>query len=372
VADDTGQLHHQHADNLGAVRGWLVTWAERQEALHCQSVAQVVGHTGDVVQAVGERHVLEEGVALPDLLVVAVEVAHDRLQAFHRLAVERDDHAEHAVCAGMVRAEVDDQAVGLEAGGNHLLDVNAQADAVVIRLFIDGGEIVRAEALRIAHVLAEGIALFSAMHPALGPAAVEGLLILLVVDFFPVLTQRVAVEAFPEQDALEVGMALEGDAHQVVGFALLEVGARPDADHRGQGSPVPWGAGLDDQRRATGRDAIGVVNQLEVVALAQVVHGGGAGEVVVPQRVAGGCGDFDEVLRADDDPGAALTVIVGDGIRELRFQRRDCLSDGVGGHCFSSRFFSHCLLPEPQKRPQRPAQPLARPDGGRVRPGVGR
>jgi hypothetical protein len=50
-----------------------------------------------VVEPVGEGHVHDERIALADLLVVAVQIAHHRLEVDNRLAVQRDDHAEDAV-----------------------------------------------------------------------------------------------------------------------------------------------------------------------------------------------------------------------------------------------------------------------------------
>src|SRR3990170_2454177 len=43
-----------------------------------------------------------------------------------------------------------------------------------------------------------------------------------------VLAQGMAREAFPEEHSLQVGVAAEANAHEVVDLALLEVGAMPD------------------------------------------------------------------------------------------------------------------------------------------------
>ena len=75
MADDPGQLGHDHAQVVGPL-GHL----DAHELLHRQRVAEVVGHRGEVVQPVGEGDVHEVGVALADLLVVAVQIAHHRLE----------------------------------------------------------------------------------------------------------------------------------------------------------------------------------------------------------------------------------------------------------------------------------------------------
>ena len=136
VIDDTGQFDHQHADDFGAVGRRLVARARAHQLLDRQRIAEVVAHAGNVVEAVGERHVVVPGVALADLLVIAVQIAHHRLKLVNRLAVERHDHAEHAVRAGVMRPQVDDQLIGLQAAVvGQVFDIDAQAHAAVERLF---------------------------------------------------------------------------------------------------------------------------------------------------------------------------------------------------------------------------------------------
>ena len=71
------------------------------QLLDGQHVAQVVAHRRDVVQAVGERDDAGVGPLLGQLLDAPVQVAEDRLDVNHYLAIERDPDAEHAVaCSG--------------------------------------------------------------------------------------------------------------------------------------------------------------------------------------------------------------------------------------------------------------------------------
>ena len=64
---------------------------------------------------------------------------------------------------------------------------------------------------------------------ALLDAAVEYLRRAFVIRFEEVFAERVVGVAFPHQDAGQLGMPGEPDAHHVVDFALLEVGPAPDA-----------------------------------------------------------------------------------------------------------------------------------------------
>ncbi len=104
------EFRHDDADVLGAFRH-----LDAHQFFDRQCIAEVVGHGIEVVQPVGVGHVLQEGVALADLLVVAVQVAHDRLQADDGLAVEHHHRAENAVGGGVLRTHVDEDVVGLDA-----------------------------------------------------------------------------------------------------------------------------------------------------------------------------------------------------------------------------------------------------------------
>src|SRR3990172_7434068 len=81
----------------------------------------------------------------------------------------------------------------------------------------------------------------------------------------PVLPQRMAREAVPQEDASQVRVTLEADPHQVVRLALLEVGPAPDRYHgRHLRVLAVVGAHLDRRRQvAAYREQ--VVDDLEVV-----------------------------------------------------------------------------------------------------------
>ncbi len=113
VAGDPGQLGHDDPDVLGPLRGLRVV---AHQLLDGQGIAEVVAHAGQVVEPVGEREVHQERVPLADLLVVAVHVAHDRLQADDRLAVDPQVHAEDAVGARVLWPHADDELVGVQLG----------------------------------------------------------------------------------------------------------------------------------------------------------------------------------------------------------------------------------------------------------------
>src|SRR5690606_25237735 len=116
-------------------------------------------------------------------------------------------------------------------------------------------------------------------------------------------------------------------------FALLELGARPDRDERRESRHIARGLRLDDQRRAAFRPAE-VIHHLEMVAFAEVVDGGGAGQIVVAQVVAQGGRNRDQLVRLDDQPAEAFACVRLDRIAEARgklverFVRR---GHGLGG-----------------------------------------
>ena len=125
-----------------------------------------------------------------------------------------------------------------------------------------------------------------------------------VIGFEEVLAERVVGVAVPHQDALQLGVPGEPDAHHVVDLALLEVGPLPDRDDRGDlalalglGRPDPE---LDQRAGVVGR--VELVVDLDAVLVVDALE---AGEVVVPDRVlvAEVEADRDELLGLDEQAG---------------------------------------------------------------------
>ena len=77
-------------------------------------VGPVVRHRAQVIEPVRIGHRSKVRRVLAEFFVVAVEVAEDRLEFHDPLAVERDDHAEHAVRGRVVRPHRDLEQVTVE------------------------------------------------------------------------------------------------------------------------------------------------------------------------------------------------------------------------------------------------------------------
>ena len=114
------QLGEDDANVLGALRNLL-----RGEFFHGQRVGPVVGERADVIEAVGVGHRRQIAGLLGDLLVVAVQVAEDRLEAYDALTVKRNVHAEDAVRRRVVRPHGDFEQFALAVRLNHLRPVPA-------------------------------------------------------------------------------------------------------------------------------------------------------------------------------------------------------------------------------------------------------
>ncbi len=99
VVDDARQLNHEDSDVLCALRD-----LDPYQFFYSQGIAQVVGHGADIVQPVGVGHVGQPQIALADLLMVAVEIAHHRLEVYHGLTVEKHLHLEDTMGAGVLGA----------------------------------------------------------------------------------------------------------------------------------------------------------------------------------------------------------------------------------------------------------------------------
>ncbi len=193
------------ADDLGAGRD-----LDAHEPLDGDGVAQVVAHGGEVVGAVGvgQEVLVPDGLAL--LLEAGVQVAEVGVGGDDGLAVELDDDAQHAVGGGVVGAHVENHvAVGVGLLGRDLGD-----------------------GLGLDNLLAEGLELL--VFPGHGEG--DGL-----AAAGDVLAEGVVGPGGGHEDAAEVGVAVEADAHEVVGLALGPVGAGPEGGEGGDG----WGQPIE-------------------------------------------------------------------------------------------------------------------------------
>jgi len=202
VRGETLQLGADDPEHLGARRN-----LHPHQFLDCQGIAQVVGHGRDVVHAigVGQKVLVADRLAL--LLEAGVQIPDVGVGRDDRFAVELDHDAQHAVRGGVLRAHVQDHVlVGVGLLGRHLLH----------RLGLDD-------------LLAEALELL------VFPGHREGHRLAAARDILP---QRVVGPVVGHQDAAQVGMAVELDAHQVVDLAFRPVGAGPQRSEAGHGRAV--------------------------------------------------------------------------------------------------------------------------------------
>ena len=133
------QLHVDDAQVLGARRDLEVEHLldAAAEGLHVEEV-------GEVVHPLDERDRLPIRLVLAVLLDARVDVAHDRLEVDHGLALERDEEAKDAVGCGMVWPEVHGHelllelqclvgAGALDDGGADYLGGRARHDVAPVR-----------------------------------------------------------------------------------------------------------------------------------------------------------------------------------------------------------------------------------------------
>jgi hypothetical protein len=148
VGVDPGELHHEHADDVGAL-GDLVGDAE--QLLDGQAVRRLLEHRREVVHAGAERDALHPGAELHVLLDAGVQVADAGAGLGDRLAVELEDEAEHAVRRRVLRAHVDDDPLLVERGRlvDEVVPVTAGdvEDRCAVEPFVDGGPVGVAERL---------------------------------------------------------------------------------------------------------------------------------------------------------------------------------------------------------------------------------
>src|SRR5690606_21686609 len=129
--------------------------------------------------------------------------------------------------------------------------------------------------LGIADVFAKGIVFFGTRDIAPRPTAIKGFVFAFVISLAPIFAEGIALETFPHQNQLEVGMAAKVDAHQVVGFALLEINARPNGNKARYSCHVAGGTGFDSQRPSAS-GTVTVIDHLKVIAVIVIIDGSSA------------------------------------------------------------------------------------------------
>ena len=109
VAGQAVQLGENHANVLGPARSFDI-----QQFFNRFAVAQAIRHRRHIVHAihVGIEHGV--GAVLGDLLHSAMEISDYALGAQNFFAIELENHAQHAVRGGVLRAHIDDELIGIE------------------------------------------------------------------------------------------------------------------------------------------------------------------------------------------------------------------------------------------------------------------
>ncbi|OQA95061.1 MAG: hypothetical protein BWY25_02581 [Chloroflexi bacterium ADurb.Bin222] len=229
VIDDARQFGHDDAEVLRPFGDFPA-----KQFFQRQAVSQAVCHPVDIIQAIREGEVLQPGVALADLLVIAMQISKNRLEVLYRLPVEPRHHTKDAVRAGMVRAEIDDQLFRAEG----LVGIAVRREHPLIEQplhFLNATLGTRQPPVRQADIRAEGRARFRRERlAAVRKAAAIRLVLGLEVRLAPIFAHRMSLEPFPHQQAPQIGMSLEAHAEEIPHLALLEIRRREMGGQRGQ------------------------------------------------------------------------------------------------------------------------------------------
>ena len=168
-----GQLGQQHAQPLRFLGN-----LQRQQPLHGQAIAEVVGHRAEVVDPVGQRNNLLIKLGLAGLLDAGMQVADLRVEPDHDLAVDLHHQAQNSVHRRVLRAHI-------------------QHHVLIVRAFGHGASRM-------------GMPIVSA-HLAIPLHRI-------------VLAQRMPLPVVRHHDAAQVGMPLEAYAEEVEDLALIKIG----------------------------------------------------------------------------------------------------------------------------------------------------
>src|SRR5258706_1996324 len=110
VVLDAGELGHDHADIFGAFGD-----RDFHQLFDGNSVTKIIAHRVEIVEAVGIWNVLQIGIALSDLVVIAMQITHDRFESNDGLAVERECNAQYAMRGWMMMPHVHHDMVRFES-----------------------------------------------------------------------------------------------------------------------------------------------------------------------------------------------------------------------------------------------------------------
>ena len=116
-----------------------------------------------------------------------------------------------------------------------------------------------------------------------------------------ILAERMPLPLIGKQNALEIGMAAEGDAEEIEDFALEPVGGRPDGNECGG---LLVSAERDFQAKAgVVGEGIKLCNEVETLYAARPINGGVILKQIEFFIVAGVAGDFGELRGVKDEDG---------------------------------------------------------------------
>ena len=247
MADDPLRLGDERPDVLGAGRH-----REVQQLFHGPHVRVVVGHRADVVQPVGVGDDLLVGQALAQLLDAAMQVAEVRCGLHNALALEFQHHAEHPVRGRVLRAHIEQQ---------FLLAPDRLGVLWQALGFFEEGPV-----LRLGNLLCRRRGLFVEPREKRERAAPAPAL------RREVLAQGVAfIVVLRHENAAQVRVARERDAHQVKDLPLQKVRAFPDR-RDGRDGRVVFRESRLEAEPVVARERLEQVNDLEPVFILRVVH----------------------------------------------------------------------------------------------------
>src|SRR5919199_3843176 len=139
-----------------------------------------------------------------------------------------------------------------------------------------------------------------------------------VVVGLVIATHREADEVVRQQDAAQVGVAQEADAHHLEGLALHEFGAGPDGRERGdRGHAVARQLAAQDRAERLGAVVVAeqVVDELQAILPVDLADERQVVEAVGPEQLC----RFEQALAGDFHLGVAVAPLEGgalDGVQQ--------------------------------------------------------
>src|SRR5665811_722369 len=90
MAANSRQLGQHNPQEIGSFRRLNI-----HQLFYREHISEIIAHGGYIIQAIRERNILQESVALANLFVIAMKIPEDGFQLYNRFTFKDSHHPEY-------------------------------------------------------------------------------------------------------------------------------------------------------------------------------------------------------------------------------------------------------------------------------------